>query len=218
MAGPPVRRLGWTILSCFAVMAFALGALLFNLSRERLPSLAELAEKGLVVLPKPREIQPLRLIDQDGGSFLSDRLRGGWSLLFFGFTSCPDICPPTLGAMVQARSFLQDDDLRENLALYLVSVDPHRDRPQRLRDYLSYFGEGLQGVTGEHGQIAQFAGQLGVAFAKVPYEGLDGYTVDHSSQILIFNPKGHYHGFLKAPHDPQVIASSIRVLHAYFRS
>jgi len=225
----PRKGLFRTVASCLLIVVLSVGLLVSRLVGERLPDVEQLSAQGLVVLPRPREMPPLALVDEDGRSFSPhDQFRGRWSLVFFGFTHCPDICPATMAVLSQVREQLADyRDLQSRLALYLVSVDPERDSPAVMREYLSWTNGRIRGVTGEHGRIAAFAGQVGVAFGKVPlsrdYGGAGhhdhhqgaangGYMVDHSTQILIFNPRGHLHGYLKMPHEPQMIAQALRVL------
>ena len=152
---------------------------------------------GAIVFDKPRIIKPFELIDQNAQSFNLDQLTGKWTLMFFGFTSCPDICPATMAQLSQLYKKL-DNDIAEQTQVILVSVDPVRDTPELLKTYVSHFQEGFVGLTGEFLNVKRLSDNLNVAFNKVTLDG-DDYTIDHSGNIVLINPYGHYHGFFKPP-------------------
>ena len=177
----------------------------------RLLDEAALKEQGTFLLPTPRDIAPFSLIDQHGNTFDNTSLKGHWSLLFFGFTSCPDVCPVTLSALAQVEKHLDESgrkDLLDKLKIYFVSVDPDRDSAAVVAKYVEAFSPHFTGVTGSHDALAAFAQQLNVAFMKVP-DTNGGYTIDHTGNIVIVDPKGRYAGFMKLPHQPD------RILMAY---
>ncbi len=123
-----------TVLLCVAFVAVVLGALVYKITREPLLDEAALKEQGTFLLPAPRDIAPFSLTDQNGNAFDNTSLKGHWSLLFFGFTSCPDVCPVTLSALAQVEKKLADSgrkDLLDKLKIYFVSVDPDRDDARR---------------------------------------------------------------------------------------
>jgi protein SCO1/2 len=130
-------------------------------------------------LPTGRTLQDFSLMDQDGAPFTLADLRGRPSLLFFGFTHCPDVCPTTLALLSSARQRAAAPDLR----IVLVSVDPERDTPQRLGAYVRAFDASFTGLTGSVEEIEKLARQLGVAAVRVPRPGGD-YTIDHSAALL----------------------------------
>ena len=200
-----------TVLLCVAFVAIVLGALAYKITREPLLDEAALKEQGTFLLPAPRDIAPFNLTDQSGNAFDNASLNGHWSLVFFGFTSCPDVCPVTLSALAQVEKKLADagrKDLLEKLKIYFVSVDPDRDDRQVVAKYVAAFSPDFTGVVGAHDALASFAQQLNVAFMKVP-DAHGGYTIDHTGNIVIIDPKGRYAGFMKLPHQPD------RILMAY---
>ncbi len=158
---------------------------------------------GARVFDPPRRFEQPELIDQNGAVFDYARLQNKWSLVFFGFTFCPDICPTTLAQMRTGLAEL-DEEQANSTQVVLVSVDPARDSPAKLKEYLAYFSEDYIGLTGEFLNLQKFASQLNAAFQKVPGGG-ENYSVDHSGQIMLINPKGDYHGFLKSPFTPKKI-------------
>ena len=135
---------------------------------------------------------------------------GKWCVIYFGFTHCPDICPTTLAVMAEAERSLGENDKFHGV---LVTVDPQRDTPEVLATYVSAFSRGFTGLTGTREQIAALASQVSVAFAKVP-TGEGGYSMDHSGQIVMINPEGQYHGFIKMPHTAQTIADTYLAMAA----
>lgn len=190
------RGIRITLTVIVAVVAVLLGLLVNKLLSPRILTPAELSVNGAVVFDKPRVIRPFQLVDQDGEEFGLPQLKGKWSLLFFGFTACPDICPATLSVLSRWHETL-DEDLAEKTNIVLVSVDPARDTPEQLQEYLKHFQGDAVGVTGEFLQVKRFTDNLNVAFNKVTLD--DTYTVDHSSFVVLVNPYGHYHAIFRSP-------------------
>jgi protein SCO1/2 len=157
-------------------------------------------ELGFYRFDTARQISQFNLIDHTGTRVTNNSLEGSWSLLFFGFTYCPDICPTTLSILNEAVSNLDNPP-----QVIMVSVDPERDTPSLLADYVPRFNPAFKGYTGEFDEIVSVATELNVAFGKVPGPELGTYTVDHSASIVVMNPLGHYAGFIRGPHNAQNI-------------
>jgi len=187
---------------------------LHTMGKPRVLTDAELRANGAVKLTRPRVLDNFDLLADSGQTFHTADLAGHWTLVFFGFTHCPDICPTTLSTL---NSFYQllDEDARADTDILLVSVDPKRDTPAQLHDYVRAFNPAFRGLTGEFIDIKRFANQLNVPFNKVILEGSD-YTVDHGSQIVLINPRGHYHAFFRAPLDPSKMKLTYRSMRATF--
>lgn len=174
----------------------------------------ELKAFGFRGFPEPRAIEPFDLADASGGRFRPDRLRGAWSFLFFGYANCPDICPITMSVLGGAEALLRDAG-DETFQGILVSVDPERDTPRALADYVAAFSDKFVGVTGEAPEIHAFAKGLLAGFSKVPTDDPDlGYLMDHSSHIAVVDPRGRHYGFIRPPFDVQRIATLNRALVA----
>jgi protein SCO1/2 len=191
-------------------VASVLGALLYSVSREPVLDEATLREQGTYVLPAPRAIAPFDLVDTHGDPFNNQSLQGHWSLLYFGFTSCPDVCPTTLSVLAQVESQLAEtgkNDLLEQLRIYLITVDPERDSLEVLGQYVTAFSPKLTGVTGSLEALAALAKQLNVAFMKVP-DPNGGYVVDHTGNLILIDPDGRYFAFLKMPHTPEKVIAA----------
>ncbi|WP_415288743.1 SCO family protein [Brevundimonas sp. S1H14] len=133
---------------------------------------------------------PFTLTDQDGQAVTEKILEGKWSLVFFGFTYCPDYCPTTLGVLnaVQERM----GDKAKDLQIVFISIDPERDTPQMLKDYLSSdgFPDGVIGLTGTPEQVAQVAKEYRAFYQKVG-EG-EGYTMNHGLTVYLMGPDGKF--------------------------
>jgi len=166
---------------------------------------------SLLVLPEPRVIADFRLIDEQQQTFSLDDFKGHWSVLFFGFTHCPDICPNTLYQLKQARQEMLEAGKPSNPPdFYLVSVDPERDTPQKLNEYLAYFDPTFRGLTGDAAQLKALTFQLGVMY-HIEDHGADDteYTVDHSASLLLLNPAGKLHGVFPTPHNVETIVADL---------
>jgi len=157
-----------------------------------------------ILLPSPRPIAPFALLDQDGQPFGPEQLKGRWTLLFAGFTHCPDVCPTTLGLMKALAQRLQPAP-----AMLFLSVDPERDTPQRLREYVGYFGPGIRGVTGPREQLEALCASLGIAFVKVPGATEADYTMDHSAALVLITPEGRVAGYFTPPHKADTLAADL---------
>lgn len=208
---PGVRN---TIIGCVLFMTLVLGLFINNIVRQ--PGLTDeqlREEYGTVILPQPRAPSSFRLVRDDGAPFTETDLEGSWTFAYFGFTNCPDICPVTLAVLAQARRELAEDEDLEPFDVALFTVDPERDTPEVLAEFVHYFHPDFFGVTGEHGVLASLAREVSVAFAKVPSEqDPDGYVVDHTGNIVIFNPRGHYHGYIRLPHTTERVLTAYRTL------
>lgn len=158
-----------------------------------------------------REITDFSLVDHAGEPFTRDRLRGQWTLLFFGFTNCPDICPTTLLELGEARRqvLAQPDIDSRDLRIVFVTVDPARDTPERLRRYVTAFDADAIGVTGALDAIDVLARDVGIAHARHGEPQDDDYMVDHGSAILLVNPEGRLQALFQAPHRADVMSRDL---------
>ncbi len=191
------RRVLRTVAVVLGFIALVIVLFLNKFLSPRIMSPEELALNGAVVFEKPRIIPPFQLVDHRGEDFTLEQLQGKWTLMFFGFTTCPDICPTTLATLSQWYKKL-DDDIRDKTQVILLSVDPGRDTPEKLATYVGHFDPTFIGVTGEFLPVKTLSDQLNVAFTKVMLDDAN-YTVDHSSHLVLINPYGHYHGIFKPP-------------------
>lgn len=131
----------------------------------------------------------LEAIDEEGELFVFEDFKGKISLVFFGFTLCPDICPTTLLQLSQLKAALTADET-EQLQVYLITVDPERDTPERLREYLSYFDSDFKALTGTHEQVAAMAKSFNVFYSKVPTTA-GQYTMEHSAYVFVLDKEAN---------------------------
>lgn len=209
-----MKPIATTVVACLALVAVVLGVFVYSVTRTHTLSAGELRELGVFILPEPREIQAFSLVTAQGEAFQPSDLLGRWAFVFFGFTHCPDICPTTLAVMAEAeRQLGPQSGANAGYHGVMVSVDPQRDQGAVLADYVGAFSPSFTGLTGSLQDIGEFARQVNVAFVKVPAAD-GGYSVDHSGQIVIINPQGQYHGFIKMPHAAETIVQTFQALNA----
>lgn len=151
------------------------------------------------VLPVAGDVAEFSLLDQHGNTIGREVFEGQWDLLFFGFTHCPDVCPLTLQVLATAKDQLAQDGFAPLPRIVLVSVDPERDTPELMAQYVDYFGEDNLGITGELDEIRKLTNGLGVFFEKATTEN-DDYTVNHAAVVLLINPDGKFSALFGTPH------------------
>mgnify|MGYP003899743021 CR=1 FL=1 len=198
------------------VVFISIVLVMFFFSKLRVPELSadEMRTQGVFILPTPRDIGPFELLDHTGAAFNRQSLEGHWSFIFFGFTNCPDVCPTTMAILNETYSKLKDAE-KDNLQIVLLTLDPERDSVEKLADYVPYFNQDFIGVTGNKHLIRRLTAEINIAYSQVPL-GNNEYTIDHSSQIVLINPKGDYHGFFKAPHSEVMLRQTWRSIYATF--
>jgi protein SCO1/2 len=149
------------------------------------------------------------LLDHTGKTVTDEDFAGRWQLVFFGFTYCPDVCPTTLASVSAVLEELGDD--ADQIAPLFVTVDPERDTPAVLAEYLANFDPRIIGLTGSPEQIKAAAQAFRVYYAKVDQDDLpDGYTLDHSAFLYLMDPDGDYAAHFSHQDEPAEIASTIR--------
>lgn len=154
--------------------------------------------RAATVLPEPQPLPVFTLVDHRGETQTRAFFQGDWQLVFFGFTHCPDICPTTLATLSTVTKTLRDEGAGDVPSIVLVSVDPERDTPAALAEYIAYFGDDNAALTGTEAAVRQLTAPLGIYFNKVPLEGGE-YTVDHSSAVLLVNPAGEFAALFSGP-------------------
>ena len=150
------------------------------------------AYKSLLVYPAPKTITPFSLKNSDGNEFSLAQLQGHWTLLSFGFTTCPDICPTTLTELNAVFGILKLPSLEASAAqIVFISIDPERDTPTSLDSYVKYYNPAFIGATGDIPALTDFATNLGAVFEKeATGPGAQDYTMAHTASIFLINPQG----------------------------
>ena len=160
-------------------------------------------------LPEPMPLPEFSLSDQDGNAVDRDYFRGHWTMVFFGFTHCPDICPATLQVMSAARQRLAEEDSDAVLPeILLISVDPERDTTDLLQQYVGHFGESVSGATGSLEELQKLTGPIGIFFEKELTDDAN-YQVAHSAQIIVIDNEGRYAAVFGPPHTVEKLAQDI---------
>ncbi|RMQ11247.1 Sco1/SenC protein [Pseudomonas viridiflava] len=197
-----------TVFIAAAIVALVLGLILSQLlpgsgSEDQ----AALNDAGIVLLPKSRPLPALSMSDQNGATVALDDLKGKWTLMFFGYTFCPDICPTTLAQIKQIRTELPEKVV-ERMRVVLVSVDPDRDTPQQLKQYLGYFDKQYIGLTAPVADIQTLANAVSIPFIPADTSKAN-YFVDHSGNLALIGPDGTQRGFIRAPLNNQKLVKQL---------
>ena len=157
---------------------------------QSLPSLLEKKPSLITgkILVRPMEIDNFELIDQNNEAFNKKSLEGGWTVLFFGYTNCPDVCPTTIYKLAEIKNGIKEDLPSANFNTVLVTLDPDRDSSERLDEYIGYFDETMLGVTGTYENIQSFTSSLSVFYQRINKE--EGYDFNHTASIFVFDKDG----------------------------
>ncbi len=194
----------WIVAWAAVAIVAGVGAALYARSN------APLELQSGTALPDPRPIGNFSLLDQSGHPFGPSALENRWSLVFTGFTHCPDLCPSTLAFLASLRARVPGDGLQ----IVFVSVDPERDTPEKVASYLAHFDRGIKGATGPPAEIERFTKALGLAQVRNPGVGGD-YTVDHSAALVLIDPEARVAGYFQPPHDERALAADLAPLSSY---
>ena len=157
---------------------------------QSLPSLLEKKPSLITgkILVRPMEIDNFELTDQNNEVFNKKSLEGGWTVLFFGYTNCPDVCPTTIYKLAEIKNGIKEDLPSANFNTVLVTLDPDRDSSERLDEYIGYFDETMLGVTGTYENIQSFTSSLSVFYQRINKE--EGYDFNHTASIFVFDKDG----------------------------
>ncbi len=160
--------------------------------------------EGLLLAQPARPVAPFQLVDQDGQQFGLPQLQGHWSLIFLGYTFCPDICPTTLSMLAGVYETLNQI---QPLQVVFVSADPGRDSPERLQQFVGYFNPDFIAATAPHTDLYPFTRNLGLAYAIHDAQNSDYYLVDHSASMVLVNPEGNIVATFRPTQSRQGIAT-----------
>lgn len=222
------RNIKLTVALCLAFVVLVLFLTYMRITRNNEAATLSpeaLRELGALVYEKPVPLSPFNLQDQFGKPFTETNLKGTWTLFFFGFTSCPDICPLTLTELSQFYRELAVSGSNLDTQVVMVSVDPQRDSAEKLAEYMSSFHPDFIGLNGSFEQVSQLAKELYIAHTPPPMLASDDhaghgqmdsedYSIDHSGNILIINPEGLYQGFFDTAIQDDELTSAYRAIRA----
>ena len=173
------------------------------------------ALQAVKLFDQPRELPTFSLQQSDGTQLVPGELKGHWTLVFLGFTHCPDVCPTTLAQLAQAQKQWTGlpDPIRPRVLF--VSVDPERDSPDAIGEYAHGFDRDTLAATTDVPALETFARALSMVFAKVPAPAgapPDQYSIDHSASIAVLDPQARMAGVIMPPLDPRAIAADMAAL------
>jgi len=187
------------------------------------------------VLPEAAIIADFNLSHLERGTYDIEDARGKWSLLFFGYTHCPDVCPTELFMLAEMMRAIEHgaEAGPEPPQVVFVSVDPERDSLQHLQQYVGYYHPSFIGVTGEQSTLDRLCESIGVFYERVYYHngrqltldesgtvpaGLEAsYLINHSASVFLLNPAGKLHAIFTAPHDPNTMIRDLAAIQAGWR-
>jgi protein SCO1/2 len=206
------RRIMITVAAILAFILVVVASFVHRVGQPRIMSRTELQINGLYLLETPRLLGDFALTTHRDTPFTPAFLEGHWTLVFFGFTYCPDVCPTTMAFLSQFVGELEGTEAEGDTRVVMISVDPARDTVEQLAGYVPFFNEEFTGVTGEFLDVHRLATAMNAPFRKVPGQGED-YQIDHGANVVLINPRGHYHGFFKAPLDLAKMKVTYRAAH-----
>tara|TARA_E500000331_G_C17207410_1_gene692036 strand:- start:173 stop:952 length:780 start_codon:yes stop_codon:yes gene_type:complete len=199
-AAIPKSSISWVIVTIFVFSSL----LVVNYLRP--PDNRQLEEWGFVAVIDPSRIGSVHARHHEGHEINRDFFVGQWSLVFFGFTYCPDVCPMTLSVLKKVSVELGTDAPR----VVMVSVDPERDTLPVLSQYIQAFSDEFHGLTGDMDQIQVLANEFHVVFAQS--QSQENYMVNHTTNVGLINPRGEYVGHFRIPHRPEQIVRVLETL------
>jgi protein SCO1/2 len=201
-------RVSATHLILVAAVAAALGLWLGNRAFTP-PAQPQLA--SAVLYPTPRELPEFTLTRSDGKPLTHADWKNRWTVAFFGYTNCPDICPTTLATFKSAASKLAADGVDDRVRFDFISVDPARDTPEQLAKYVSYFSKDFVAATGTDEELTKLTRALGLIYSREA-TGNGDYAVDHSASAVLIDPKGREVGLFRPPFDANAMAADLKTL------
>lgn len=202
-------------LTLLIVVALAAGLGLWTAQRYfPAPATTKPAVTSVNLLPTPRALPAFALQQSDGTPLTGDELTGHWTIVFLGFTHCPDVCPTTLAQLAGAQKQWAALPAASRPRVLFVSADPERDSPKLAGDYAHAFHVDTLAATAPVPQLEAFARSLSLVFMKSPGSSgrPDDYTIDHSAALVVLDPQARMAGVVQPPFDVKGIAADLAAL------
>ncbi|MBU2978369.1 SCO family protein [Alteromonas sp. C1M14] len=190
------------IIALVALVAGIVGALYIA------PPQSSPAVKYFQYYPEPRDIAPFSLTNSHGQPFTRESLQNAWTLVFVGYTYCPDVCPTTMASLNKVWGELSSITSDHPVKVLFLSVDPKRDNIQRLNSYVGFFNKEFQAATGPHTVLFPLVRNLGLMYALTGDTEKPDYLVDHSASVVLINPDAQVVGRFKPIMEPGKLAIS----------
>lgn len=207
----PASRPNITVLILLAAVVAAIGLWLGNryATAPAQPSLA-----SALLYPQPRAVPDFGLQQANGKPLTLADWRGHWNFVYFGYTTCPDVCPTTLIELKSVWAELGKRGVQDKLRIDFVSIDPERDTPEALNRYVSFYSPDFIAATGTDAELTKLTRALGIVYSRTKKD--DGSVeVDHSGSIVIVNPQGQLVGLFRPPFAPKDLADDMARLVSF---
>lgn len=206
------EALSYWLIAIVLIMVFAGGLGVYFITHSETPRAILMQDRVVIVFDKPKTLDSFTLKDHNGKPFDLARLKGQWTVLFFGYTSCPDVCPTTL-VMLDAvqKKLVQNKGAAKAVQFVFVSVDPRRDTLAKLKPYTTHYNKSFTGVTGDDKEIKRLARGLGAAY-EVLDDGSNHYPVNHTAALFVIDPQGRYFAVMTPPYAPGPIAERLELV------
>jgi len=209
-------RLTLIILLLVVVLIFGLvvGRQVLQVGNEEPSPPPELSDINAYVYDEGRELADFELLNEQGETVTRESLKGRWTFAFIGYTNCPDICPVAMATLRETDKALPEDLPQPDFLL--ITADPEHDTPEKLQDYVSFFGDDFHGYTGDLETLRALAQSLNAAFTQREVDG--DLLVDHSGHFALINPEGEMAAVLQPPHDPDNLVEAYREIYEWAKA
>ena len=202
-----------TVASCLLIVSMVAGLFVYSTISPKELTAEEYKQIGFYKLVRSRQINNFELTEGDR-KFSNNDLKGSWDVLFLGFASCPHMCPMTMKKMAMTNSSLSEET-SSKINFRMISVDPVRDTPEKMQQYVEAFNPSFTGITGNIEVIYKLATDLTLPFVPVIASDNANYDMDHSMNLAVIDPNGNYFGFFKSPHTPENMAKVLESIVSY---
>jgi protein SCO1 len=183
------------------------------------------------LLPASKVLVSFKLEKNQNDFFTAENFTGRWSLIFFGFTSCPDFCPLELQKLGSVLQYAQTSKVLPShlpLQVIFISLDPERDTPEKIKNYTAFFHPQMLGLSGSNSELAKIAQFFGADYSRqglrnglpvsipsgvdMPENIANDYQLEHSARIFIINPQGAYIGSFAPPHNSELLWADLQLI------
>ena len=222
---PSTKLAIFSFVGVYLALAIVFSSLFFLRSEEK--KIMQLDEIGVTFFREPFPVNQFDLMDQYSNRFTLDDMRGRWNIVFFGFTSCPDICPITMAELDRFARLWAEEDLGPFPQVIMTTVNPAVDNYLEMKNYLSKYNSDFLGLTGEPDDLAKFAGNFFVGYGESSVDANSeaerlhaGHnwrkrgSIDHSSHLSIVDPEGKFIAVMRPPHRSRDLIKALKIVTA----
>ncbi|PXX92610.1 SCO family protein [Marinobacter vulgaris] len=202
------------LLVIMLIFGLVVGRQVLVIGNEEPAPAPELSEINAYVYEQGRELANFELVDEHGKTVTRESLRGQWTFAFVGYTNCPDICPAAMASLRRTNNLLPDHLPQPEFLL--ITADPEHDTPEKLRDYVGFFGDDFHGLTGDIETLRALARSMNAVFSHRQVDG--ELLVDHSGHFTLINPEGEMTAVLQPPHNPENLVKAYEKIYQWARA